>query len=235
MVCTECSWNQLWIGIIIGGFLSFIATAFGIWLVKYPLRPNLEKRFERNEINVHVGVMGWLNSLDSYFQFFYDMFEREFGPIRDLPDGEWLPNPYQADTVNETGGFDLHMKPEDEYHKALEVRAKLKDMEDNTFKNFVNEMNSTRKTIIEYMNKNEVSLDPMFRRLVEQYTTWTIFYINHLITGWNYTNTLHKRRDYAKQIIEILKQDNFGKISHIDEFIEKWQDYEESELINNNL
>lgn len=240
MECPECSWNQLYIGIIINSILALIIAI----LFKFVIVPKIERKYERNEFNVHVGVMGLVNSFDQNFKFFYESFENHMGNIRDLNHGEWLPDPYQEATTNETGGMDFHMKPELEYTRILNVRRKFKELDDNLFINDEERLKEYAKTVYEYIEKNENYLDPLLRRYIQQYITWTIFYVRWIRKHWNYSEQLFKRLDHAQKIIKLLKKEEsfsdkfirfwrrkkFEDIPHIGEFAKKWKDYEKSEL-----
>lgn len=239
MECPQCSWNILFIGIIVNTFLAlFIA-----FLFKFIIVPKIEKKYERNEFNVHIGIMGYVNSFDQTFKFFYETFERYMGNIRDLNNGEWLPRPYQETTTNETGGMEIHIKPEPERSRILNTMKKFKELNEDLLKNDEEKLINSAKTVFKYIEKNENYIDPALRWNINNYITLTIFYVQWLRKEWNYTEQLFKRLERAKEIIRLLKKeqsfsDKFTRfwkrkkiedISHIGEFIKKWQDYEESE------
>ena len=233
-------YNQLYIGIIINAIIALIIAV----LFKFVIIPKIERKYERNEFNVHIGVMGLVNSFDQRFKFFYDSFEHFMGDIQNLKHDEWLPDTHEEWTTNETDGMTCNLKPESEYSQALQVRQKFNELNEDLFKKDEQGLRDYAKTIHEYIEKNENYLDPVLRRYIRDYVIWTIFYVEWLRKNWNYSEQLFKRLEYAQKIIELLKKEesfakkfsrfwkrkNFEKYPQIGEFVKKWQDYINSEL-----
>lgn len=242
--CTECSWNLLVIGIIANSIIAAIIA----FLFKFVFIPKIETKFSKNEFSVLIGIMGFLNSFDQRFKFFYESFEQHIGNIRDLRDGEWLPNPYRDATTNETGGMDLNPKPQEEYFRILKEREKFDKLDRDLFKNDEDSLRESAKIVFDYINNNEIYLDPVLRRYIQLYITWTIFYVDWLRKGWNYSGQLSNRLQHAKKIMELLKKEDvikdkfsfqkrikFKDLPQISEFVKRWQDYIKSELINQKI
>ena len=238
MECPECSWNQLYLGIIVNSILALIIAI----LFKFVIIPKIERKYERNEFNVYVGIMGFVNSFDDVFKLFYESFEHHMGNIRDLNKGEWLPDPYQG-WVQLDGGYENKMKPETEYSSALNEIGKFDKLNNDLFNKDEERLRNYQKRLFEYIEKNQNYLDPLLKRHIEQYVTWTIFYVEGLRKKWNYPEQLIERFKTAKEIIRLLKEEQsfsnkftrfrkrekFEDIPEIGKFAKKWQDYEESE------
>ena len=234
----EYSWNQLYIGIIINAIIALIITI----TFKFIIIPKIERKYERNEFNVYVGVMGFVNSFDDMFKLFYDSFEHHMGNIRDLNKDEWLPSPYQG-WVEIDGGHENKMKPEAEYHSALKTIGKFDELNQDLFIKDEERLKNHQKTLFEYIEKNENYIDPELRLHIRHYIRWTIFYVEWLRRKWNYPEQLFERLERAKKIIQLLKKEQsfgnkftrfwkrekFENIPQIGEFAKKWHDYEESE------
>jgi len=241
MECPECNWNQIYLEIIINSIITiFIAMSIAI-LFKFVIVPKIEKKYERNALNALEGVMGFLNSFDQNFKFFYESFEHHMGNIRNLNHGEWLPSPYQKATTNETGGMVFLLKPESSRISNIMMEFDL--LNKDLFKKEEEMLRGAAKTMYEYMAKNEIYLDPLLKRHIEQYMTWTIFYVEWLRKHQNYSQQLFKRLERAKTIIRLLKKEEsfsdkftrfrkgkkFEDVPHIGQFVKKWQDYIDSE------
>lgn len=196
------------------------------YLFKYPLKPKIEKIFEKNHYNVHVGLMDYVNSFDSDFKMFYDTFEEKFRNIQDLPQGGFLPSVYTP-KINETGGITMRPKSESEYTKIQNDLSTFNEFNDNLFKNFEDSMCSEQTRILEYMNKNESYIIPSLRSLISEYISCSIFYVSYFRKGWNYPNILEQRFAHAQEIMYILKSEKiFNNKPSLDKFTKKWQEYD---------
>lgn len=68
-----------------------IALAIAMYF-RYKVKPRIEQIYEKNYFNVFVGLFGYVDSFDSYFEMFCNDYEKKFGNIRDLPKDEFLPS-----------------------------------------------------------------------------------------------------------------------------------------------
>ncbi len=242
MICPECNWNQLYIGIIMNSILGIIIALTIAILFNFVIVPKIERKYERNEFNVHIGVMGLVNAFDDMFKFFYRSFEQHMGNIRELNKGEWLPSLHLG-WVEIDGGHELINKPEPEYYSALNELSKFDQLNNDLFSKDEERLRNYQKTLFDYLEKNAEYLDPVLKRYIEHYINRTVFYVVWLRKKWNYPEQLFERFQYAKQIIQLLKKEQsfsdkftrfrkrekFEDIPEIGKFAKKWREYEESE------
>lgn len=236
----EYTWNQLYLGIIINAIIALIITI----TFKFIIIPKIERKYERNEFNAYVGVMGFVNSFDDGFKSFYILFEHYVGNIRDLNKDEWLPSLHQ-ECVEIDGGDEPKMKPKAECDSALKTIEKFDKLNQDLFIKHEEGLRNHQKTLFEYIEKNENYIDPELRSHICRYITWTIFYVERLRHRCNCPEQLFERFERAKKIIQLLKKEQsfgnkftrfwkrekFEDIQEIGKFVKKWQDYEESEKI----
>lgn len=241
MSCLDCNWTQLYIGIGAAAFFSFVS----VLATKFITTKQTEKRFERNEYNAILGLIGFVNSFDHTFKMFYDIIEHYFGKIKEMNNDEWLPTGIDRVESDEQGMTTIMKSMSDPVWK---IREKFHELNSEVLKNYEEQMKSESERIYQDLRDYEVYYDPYLRRIVKDYVLWTVFYVEWFRNNWNYKDQLHARLSRAKKIIKFMETDytkskilskqrfsRFEKnqkiedIPEIGKFVKKWQDYEESE------
>lgn len=203
-------WNQFYIGIITGAIVTFLVSLFVLWLIRNPLKPKIEKLFEKNQEYTYVAIMNRINKFDKIFEIIYTNLESFSG--------------MSFSEISKEIEFDPKKHTEfTEYKNNFQFR--LKKLREN------------KKDILELIKAKHEFLDPEFQIAVVEYVESAFNFIDELFEDQECDFTLFDDRiEAALMIMNFLENNNIYKIfEENNKFTKKWQEYFDSENQNNNL
>lgn len=62
----EYGWSQFWLAIIIGAIIALLISLFTLWLIKNPLKPQIEKTYDINRNKTITGLLNDIYRLDNW-------------------------------------------------------------------------------------------------------------------------------------------------------------------------